>query len=685
MAKRGLDLADALPTYNPSSGRNHLLVIGIDDYLHWPKLHNAVRDAQSFARLLCQQYQFEETEVTYLFNEAASEGGIYRAIRELKRKVGPNDNLVLYYSGHGHYDEEFDEGYWVPYNAGKNAEETYISNANILKRVNALDGHHLLLIIDSCFSGSLLTTTRNAQVDEHFPSRRVLCSGRLEAVSDGQPGKHSPFAELLIARLRDNTAPSLNTTALVQHIKEHIPKRSQQAPVDGRLQNSSDRGGEFIFHLKVSEAELWQRVEKEGSAQAYEAYLNDYPQGRFAAQAGQRLLALREESIWKSALQKDSELAYRNYLKQYAGSGQYLAEAEQRLRSLEERHRERQQVLEKLSQQDAEREKIQQQFLKLVNEAETRFQQQQMETARDRYRESLQYYMAGFAPTYEYLEQQINLCSNGINFMQYLDNGKTAMERGNYRLALQYFNEAARHGDDPKLEDLIRVCRQRLNRPAPAPKPEPAPAKPQQASASYATAAPQRGSTAVVAPARQKGNALGTALKWIGGLAIVFIILAVIGSLLPEEETGAAYVPDPAEQYLQPPTTAQETAPARVPEPEPEPAPAQTYQQRILGNWAVDDILISGQSYSELAGEYNDLSQYTYTFRRNGQATISSVNGTEQQAYSIEGQQIYIYSSVWGGSPGVIDYMDDEGMRLTFYVADGYGGTVPMVVTFDRK
>lgn len=224
-------------------------------------------------------------------------------------------------------------------------------------------------------------------------------------VSDGAPGQHSPFADLLISRLRDNTVPALNTTALVQYVKEHIPKLSQQAPIDGRLQNSSDRGGEFIFHLKVSEEELWEKVEQEGTAAAYETYLNDYPGGKFTQRASQQLLVLREDAIWESARQKDNELAYRNYLKQYAGKGKYLEAAQKRLDALEAQQEDRRKVLEQLAQKDAEREGIQEQYQSLVDEAESLFQKEEMEGAREKYRESLQYFMAGFAPDYTYVEE----------------------------------------------------------------------------------------------------------------------------------------------------------------------------------------------------------------------------------------------------------------------------------------
>ena len=200
--------------------------------------------------------------------------------------------------------------------------------------------------------------------------------------------------------------------------------------------------------------------------QAYQNYLEYYPAGQYATQAERRLLALKEEDVWGSARAKDNELAYKNYLQKYAGTGKYLEEARQRLEALQSKHQERRKILEELAQKDAEREDIQQQFQQRIKQAEALFSGKKLEEARELYRESLHYYMEGFAPNYEYIEQQINFCSNGITFLQHFQNGEDAMKQGNYRLAIQYFNEAAKTGDDPKIEDLIRVCRQRLSRPA---------------------------------------------------------------------------------------------------------------------------------------------------------------------------------------------------------------------------
>ncbi|MCB0565520.1 MAG: caspase family protein [Phaeodactylibacter sp.] len=682
--ERGIEFSDSQPNYDPRHGNNYLLAIGIDRYQHWTPLDNAVKDARDLIQVLTHQYQFGQEHITILYDERATEANIYDAIRELKRAITPQDNLLVYYSGHGHYDEDFDEGHWIPVDARIDTEDRFISNSNIIKRINAIDAHHVLLIIDSCFSGSLVVKKRNTSIDEHFRSRRIISSGRLETVSDGRAGENSPFASGVITYLKRNTQRAVNTTTLVQYVKEFVAGKARQNPVDGRIQNSADEGGEFIFHLKVSEADFWANVQEKDSVQAYQNYLEYYPTGLYATQAERRLLVLKEEDVWRSAKAKDNELAYKNYLQKYAGSGKYLEEARQRLDSLQAKHQDRRKILEELAQKDAEREEIQQQFQQRIKQAEALFGSKKLEEARELYRESLHYYMEGFAPNYDYIEQQVNFCSNGITFLQHFQNGEEAMKQGNYRLAIQYFNEAAKTGDDPKIEDLIRVCRQRLNRPA--------------GTASSSSSVPivevegkQRSMGSSVSgsrtvqppPARPETRKWG---RWVIGLGavIVFLIgIAVIQSEMGYEEdyTPPAYTEESETQPFD-----EGGSSYSEPYKEPEPAPAGN-ASLILGSWRVTDLRSNGVSVRQMGIEYQqslDLLSYTFTFYNNGTAQLASTMGTEYQNYYISGNAITIASPYWGNSNGTIEQLNGQNMRITFIMPDGYGATYPMTIYFQK-
>lgn len=110
-------------------GKNYLLAIGIDDYTHCPTLHNAVKDAKDLAAVLKKRFQFEANNIVELHDSEATKRNIYNALRTLAGKINPNDNFLLYFSGHGEYDKVFKLGYWVPIEAEKDAIDQYIPNS----------------------------------------------------------------------------------------------------------------------------------------------------------------------------------------------------------------------------------------------------------------------------------------------------------------------------------------------------------------------------------------------------------------------------------------------------------------------------------------------------------------------------------------------------------------------------
>ena len=133
-------------------GKNYLLAIGIDQYQHVGKLSNAVRDARMVSDLLEERYGFEERQL--LIDGEATRRGIRNVLREQIRRVGKEDNLVIYFSGHGHYDQLINEAYWVPVDARFGDDTDYVSYDYIQKSIRAMDAHHIFLVVDSCYSGA---------------------------------------------------------------------------------------------------------------------------------------------------------------------------------------------------------------------------------------------------------------------------------------------------------------------------------------------------------------------------------------------------------------------------------------------------------------------------------------------------------------------------------------------------
>ncbi|MCK4466082.1 MAG: caspase family protein, partial [Bacteroidales bacterium] len=130
-------VGDPLKGLNVSGDRNEMqigkyyaLIIGIDDYWGaFEPLDNAVKDAESIERLLKSKYKFDN--FITLYNRHASKKGILNAFEELSNTVKETDNVFIFYSGHGEFNERQNKGYWVPCDARSNSMYELISNNDI--------------------------------------------------------------------------------------------------------------------------------------------------------------------------------------------------------------------------------------------------------------------------------------------------------------------------------------------------------------------------------------------------------------------------------------------------------------------------------------------------------------------------------------------------------------------------
>ncbi|NJM25322.1 MAG: caspase family protein [Bacteroidia bacterium] len=238
--------------YIPAKAKNFLFVVSVDDYEYWPKLNNAVKDANDLVSILMSKYQFEFNQLTILKNEQATRANIYKSLRSLIEKITPQDNLLIYYSGHGYFDNLLNEGYWIPVEAKPLSVGDYISNADILKLVENINSQHTFLVADACFSGALFASSKRGYTDnvEKFKSRWGLASGRLEVVSDGVIGENSPFAKAFIAYLKENDRTKFAVSELIQFIKLKVSEVSEQTPIGSPLLVEGDEGGEFVFYIR---------------------------------------------------------------------------------------------------------------------------------------------------------------------------------------------------------------------------------------------------------------------------------------------------------------------------------------------------------------------------------------------------------------------------------------------------
>ncbi len=234
---------------NIDFGEYNALVIGINDYKHLPKLKTAVNDAKAISRLLENNYGFK---VQLLINPGRTE--IISSFSKLRRTMSRNDNLLIYYAGHGWLDKQAQEGYWLPVDASQDNEVNWVSNSTITSSIRALTAKHIMVIADSCYSGKL---SRGIHIKHKSPNyltrmsnkttRVVLASGGLEPVEDsGGKDNHSVFATALISTLKANKSV-IDGTDLFSQIKRPVMVNSDQTPEYGDIRKTGHDGGDFLF------------------------------------------------------------------------------------------------------------------------------------------------------------------------------------------------------------------------------------------------------------------------------------------------------------------------------------------------------------------------------------------------------------------------------------------------------
>lgn len=233
-------------------GKTYLLFIAIDNYKNGVRpLANAVSDAKAVAECLLEQFELDENYCKTLYNEEATTTAITEAFDEYLKLLSDQDNLLFYFSGHGYYHEPTQRGYWLPANAVSGRRDTFFSNNEVLDFIRGLNSRHVFGIVDSCFSEALFTERNtNAMASRRYniPSRWLLTAGRLEPVSDGALGDHSPFAKALLTELRYNEHPALWVSELCKEVLTGVINNSEkQLPRGQPLQNLGDQGGEFVL------------------------------------------------------------------------------------------------------------------------------------------------------------------------------------------------------------------------------------------------------------------------------------------------------------------------------------------------------------------------------------------------------------------------------------------------------
>lgn len=245
-------------------GSYHALLIGNNEYQHLPKLETAINDVEVLEELLRKKYGFQTTVV-----RNATRYDILSALNALREKLTEEDNLLIYYAGHGILDEVNMRGQWLPVDAEPDSSANWISNVAVTDILNIIAAKQVLLVVDSCYSGALtrsaLTKLETGKTDRQRinwvkamlekRSRTVLTSGGLKPVLDAGGGDHSVFAKALIEVLRENEG-LLEGGRLYKEVSARVAYaasriRFKQLPEYAPIKHAGHEAGDFFLVPKL--------------------------------------------------------------------------------------------------------------------------------------------------------------------------------------------------------------------------------------------------------------------------------------------------------------------------------------------------------------------------------------------------------------------------------------------------
>ena len=231
------------------TARRIALLVGNFQYRHpIPPLETPPHDVDRIAAALGRKLGFE---VRVLKN--ATKADMVRAVAALAREVQPADSVFVYYAGHGYLMDDTNMGYWIPVDGSVKTAAQWISNSDISKLLGAIPARQLMLVSDSCFSGTLAREQslggEAAPPGEVLRKRSVLVlsSGGEEPVSDEGKDGHSIFAWHFLRSL-DQLGGTTLGSEVFKVVRKGVSDDFPQQPQYGAVVSAGhEAGGEYLF------------------------------------------------------------------------------------------------------------------------------------------------------------------------------------------------------------------------------------------------------------------------------------------------------------------------------------------------------------------------------------------------------------------------------------------------------
>jgi hypothetical protein len=298
----------ALAPASAQADRRVALVIGNSAYRNTPALPNPRNDAAAIADAL-QKLGFA-VQSGFDLDRAATE----QALRAFGDSLGDADVALFYYAGHGLQVDA--KNYIVPVDARLASENDLPFEAVDLALVLSLmerQPRTNLVFLDACRDNPLAqnlarsmgaarstAVSRGLAIAESGIGTLLVYATQPGNVALDGSGAHSPFTQGLLDYI---AAPDIEVRQMLTRVRAAVLQATggKQVPWD-----HSSLTGDFFFvprELAVApptpaadrELAFWETVKDSHDPADFQAYLDQYPGGTFAALARNRLAALRPQ------------------------------------------------------------------------------------------------------------------------------------------------------------------------------------------------------------------------------------------------------------------------------------------------------------------------------------------------------------------------------------------------------
>ena len=316
----------------PLQAKRIALVIGNDNYIAVSKLQKAGNDATAMAR------ELRSAGFAVQLHQNLNYRATVKAVETFANGISGGDEVVVFYAGHG---VQIKNGsYLLPtdieVNSESEVEKTAYDLLTLTEKLADAKPAFSLVIIDACrdnplrSKGRSIGNARGLSAIEAPKGQMIVYSASrgqqaLDRLLEKDPNPNSVFTRELLARMKN---PGVKIDDLMRDVQNSVEELSKSVGHEQRPAIYNEARGNFYFYNfgqnqqaiapaipfsltpEKKEDKFWEDVKLVGNKQALEAYLKQYPLGRYAALANAYLARLQSSSSNIPSLPITNPLSY---------------------------------------------------------------------------------------------------------------------------------------------------------------------------------------------------------------------------------------------------------------------------------------------------------------------------------------------------------------------------------------